>query len=397
MARCTGRFEDRCHSNGHRTNRTNTEGLLPVTSQPDSSETDSRSATSDVQPNQDTHNWTWKVPIFVGLIGVDQTMLLSVAFIVALLLGSGHIWYQTRRSTANTLQQFHSGSTGFDDKSELSPAIQNCETGLFRLDRTPEIEWQSQNKSGCGCDITSGEKKSTSPGMRWDEVSKTPDDQSVHPEAQSNHSRVCKATNAGPARFQIPGDPITICLDQRPVARRFPHYIRVIAPLIVDQLLTIRRESTRPIRIVGFQSLVNAELFTGSIAHPQASPLSKWIEAKTRQPASGDEQQTGSHTDCQGAQVSIGDVVETATDVVYVTPLCDEQSVDIGLWMAESVEKLTVVSFHPTQTAEIDSCVSERQRSNCIKSLREAGARVADWDCASPLAVQLRNSEKEIL
>lgn len=397
MARCTGRFEDRCHSNGHRTNRANTEGLLPVTSQPDSLETDPRSVASDVQPSQDMHSGDWRMASFVGLMGVDQAMLISVVFIVAHLLVTGYIWYQTRRSTASALQQFHSASTGFDDKSELSPVRQNCETGLFRLDRTPEIEWRSQNKSGCGCDITSGEKKSTTPGMRWDEISKTPDDQSAHPEIQSNHSRVCKETNAGPARFQIPGDPITICLDQRPVARRFPHYIRVIAPLIVDQLLTIRRESTRPIRIVGFQSLVDAELFTGSIAHTQASPLSKWIEAKTRQPASGDEQQTGSHTECQGAQVSIEDVVETATDIVYVTPLCDERSVDIGLWMAESVEKLTVVSFHPAQTVETDSCVSERQRFNCIKSLREAGARVADWDCASPLAVQLWNSEKEDL
>lgn len=332
--------------------------------------------------------------------GNDPAALVSVTLAVAILLGTGLVRYHSRHSACRDNHRVGSksirlGATDSDGEGVVTSGI-----GLFPLGRDFDMLKQSEHATEQQPEeqFQKGASKQTDRlqdqplGRESVQSLETPDSQSLVLSSESKQSHGKRALDLAPNRYQVSGDPITICLDLRRTIRRPSHAVRTIGPLIVDQLLTIRRESPRPVRIIALRGPLEAHLFTGNMWGGEPCPLSKWIEAGADQQ---DEETGANQTEHVGQQTSMRDFVEAATDFVFVTPLCDEHSVDLGLWMAGVVEDLTVVSFHPM--AKTDECVPDRVRSNFIASLREAGGTVVDWDCVSPLTVELRNSGRELL
>jgi len=332
--------------------------------------------------------------------GIDPAVLASVILAVAILLGTVLVRYHSRHSLSRDNHRVGSksirlGTTDHDGENVVTSGI-----GLFPLGRGFDL----LNESDQATEQRKEETLHTHTKKQTDRLqdqpleresvqsSETPDRQSLVLSSESKQRHGKRTLDLASNRYQVSGDSITVCLDLRPTVRRPSHAIRTVGPLIVDQLLTIRRESPRPVRIIALRGPLEARLFTGNVWGREPCPLSTWIETEADQQ---DKQTRANQSDHMGQQISMREFVEAATDFVFVTPLCDEHSVDLGLWMASVVEDLTVVSFHPM--AKTDECVPDRVRSNFIASLREAGATVVDWDCVSPLTVELRNSGRELL
>ncbi|WP_435180050.1 DUF58 domain-containing protein [Halorussus sp. AFM4] len=78
-----------------------------------------------------------------------------------------------------------------------------------------------------------------------------------------------------------------------------------------------------------------------------------------------------------------------ASQVVFVTPLCDEFGPEVARRLDAQDHLVTVVSPDPTATATAGQRFARTRRSHRVSELREAGVRVVDWDTDETLGVAL--------
>jgi uncharacterized repeat protein (TIGR01451 family) len=78
-----------------------------------------------------------------------------------------------------------------------------------------------------------------------------------------------------------------------------------------------------------------------------------------------------------------------ASQVVFVTPLCDDFGPRVARRMDAEGHLVTVISPDPTATETAGQRFARTQRTHRVSELREAGLRVVDWDTDETLGVAL--------
>jgi uncharacterized protein (DUF58 family) len=78
-----------------------------------------------------------------------------------------------------------------------------------------------------------------------------------------------------------------------------------------------------------------------------------------------------------------------ASQVVFVTPLCDDFGPEIARRLDAEGHLVTVVSPDPTATGTPGQRFARTQRKHRLSRLRESGVRVVDWDTDETLGVAL--------
>ncbi|UPV98995.1 DUF58 domain-containing protein [Halorussus gelatinilyticus] len=78
-----------------------------------------------------------------------------------------------------------------------------------------------------------------------------------------------------------------------------------------------------------------------------------------------------------------------STQVVFVTPLCDDFGPDVARRLDAEGHLVTVVSPDPTATDTAGQRFARTQRKHRVSKLRQAGIRVVDWDVDEQLGVAL--------
>ncbi|MFC7081236.1 DUF58 domain-containing protein [Halorussus caseinilyticus] len=78
-----------------------------------------------------------------------------------------------------------------------------------------------------------------------------------------------------------------------------------------------------------------------------------------------------------------------SSQVVFVTPLCDDFGPEVARRLDAEDHLVTVVSPDPTATATAGQRFARTQRKHRVSELREAGVHVVDWDTDEMLGVAL--------
>jgi uncharacterized protein (DUF58 family) len=78
-----------------------------------------------------------------------------------------------------------------------------------------------------------------------------------------------------------------------------------------------------------------------------------------------------------------------STQVVFVTPLCDDFGPEVARRLDAEGHLVTVVSPDPTATETSGHRFARTQRKHRVSELRETGIRVVDWDTDETLGVAL--------
>ncbi|WP_135828536.1 DUF58 domain-containing protein [Halorussus halobius] len=83
-----------------------------------------------------------------------------------------------------------------------------------------------------------------------------------------------------------------------------------------------------------------------------------------------------------------------STQVVFVTPLCDDVGPSVARRLDAEGHLVTVVSPDPTATATAGQRFARAERAHRVSDLRRAGVRVVDWDTDDPFGVALARTAR---
>jgi uncharacterized protein (DUF58 family) len=78
-----------------------------------------------------------------------------------------------------------------------------------------------------------------------------------------------------------------------------------------------------------------------------------------------------------------------STQIVFVTPLCDDFGTEVARRLDAEGHLVTVVSPDPTATDTAGRRFARTQRKHRLSTLRQSGLRVVDWDTDESLGVAL--------
>jgi uncharacterized protein (DUF58 family) len=78
-----------------------------------------------------------------------------------------------------------------------------------------------------------------------------------------------------------------------------------------------------------------------------------------------------------------------SSQVVFVTPLCDDFGAEVARRLDAEGHLVTVVSPDSTATATSGQRFARTQRKHRVSKLRQAGIRVVDWDTDETFGVAL--------
>ncbi|MDJ1434141.1 DUF58 domain-containing protein [Halostagnicola sp. A-GB9-2] len=87
--------------------------------------------------------------------------------------------------------------------------------------------------------------------------------------------------------------------------------------------------------------------------------------------------------------------LERGTDVVYVSPLLDRESIETARTMRGSGHQVTVLSPDVTATGSFGRLMARLERENRIDALRRSDVTVVDWDPETPLEAAIQREMRK--